>query len=313
VSGTLNEVLYVCNDANMNVTGLVSAAGTVEERYVYDPYGKATCLDLNWANGQATSRVGNGILYCGYLYDWETGLYHVRRRYYHPTLGRWTARDPVTYASAGASLFAYCNLMPTVRQDPSGLDSIDVGPQGVKTKISGWIGSLGPDGGSLSLPVLSVSKSASLPMSNFVFNRVLHDWLGIGKGVGPGVTFQAKVQTKFDFAIKANIPLKECKTSLGPRTIEGPSLGFEDPSERDPNGPMIGAYLRWGVSWGKALRETATLTNKSGIGEMQFDASIIEFRKSNVTTRYPKGDGSLDASMRDRNLSWERRTRRLLA
>jgi hypothetical protein len=40
---------------------------------------------------------------------------------------------------------------------------------------------------------------------------------------------------------------------------------------------------------------------------------IIEFRKSNVTKRYPKGDGSLDARMRDRNLSWERRTRRLLA
>ena len=39
----------------------------------------------------------------------------------------------------------------------------------------------------------------------------------------------------------------------------------------------------------------------------------IEFRKSNVTKRYPNGDGSLDARRRDRNLSWERRTRRLLA
>jgi len=47
--------------------------------------------------------------------------------------------------------------------------------------------------------------------------------------------------------------------------------------------------------------------------EGAIDPLAIEFRKSNVTTRYPKGDGSLDASMRDRNLSWERRTRRLLA
>ena len=39
----------------------------------------------------------------------------------------------------------------------------------------------------------------------------------------------------------------------------------------------------------------------------------IEFRKSNVSTFYPNSDGSLDARMNERNLSWERQTRRLLA
>ena len=95
VQGTLDEVLYVCNDANMNVTALVNTSGTAVERYVYDPYGEATCLDLDWLNGQSTSRVGNEILYCGYRFDPETGLDHVRHRYYHPTLGRWTAREPI--------------------------------------------------------------------------------------------------------------------------------------------------------------------------------------------------------------------------
>ena len=43
------------------------------------------------------------------------------------------------------------------------------------------------------------------------------------------------------------------------------------------------------------------------------ESPAIEFRKSNVNGHYPNGDGSLDARMRERNLSWERQTRRLLA
>ena len=41
----LEETLYYCQDANWNVTALVSAAGAVVERYMYDPCGKATVLD----------------------------------------------------------------------------------------------------------------------------------------------------------------------------------------------------------------------------------------------------------------------------
>jgi RHS repeat-associated protein len=120
VSGTLDEVLYFCNDANMNVTALVNTSGTVVERYVYDPYGKATCLDLNWANGQATSRVGNEILYCGYRFDPETGLDHVRRRYYHPTLGRWVTRDMAGLRD-GVNLYQYVRSSPILLSDPTGL------------------------------------------------------------------------------------------------------------------------------------------------------------------------------------------------
>ena len=39
-----NEVLFYCNDANMNVTALVNTSGSVVERYMYDPYGKPTVL-----------------------------------------------------------------------------------------------------------------------------------------------------------------------------------------------------------------------------------------------------------------------------
>jgi len=91
----LEETLYVCDAANMNVTALVSASGTVEERYVYEVYGKPAIYDGDWQPVSWEGSKQNAVLYCGYRWDFETGLYQVRYRYYHPTLGRWTAREPI--------------------------------------------------------------------------------------------------------------------------------------------------------------------------------------------------------------------------
>ena len=48
--GTLNERLWVQQDANWNVTALVNGSGTVVERYVYDPYGVTTVLTGSWGS-----------------------------------------------------------------------------------------------------------------------------------------------------------------------------------------------------------------------------------------------------------------------
>ncbi|MGB6873839.1 MAG: hypothetical protein WBE46_06875, partial [Dehalococcoidia bacterium] len=83
-----DERLYYTTDANMNVTALTDKNGDEVERYIYDPYGKPTVLDADWSSdADGKSDYDNNILYCGYYYDWETGLYHVRNRYYHPQLG----------------------------------------------------------------------------------------------------------------------------------------------------------------------------------------------------------------------------------
>jgi len=123
-----DERLYYLGDANMNVTCLVDAAGDAVERYVYDPYGKATILDgttggqTDWAtDADQKSDVDNEILYCGYRFDPETGLYHVRHRHYHPTLGRWVQRDPAGYLEV-LSLYLYCTASPEVYIDWSGTD-----------------------------------------------------------------------------------------------------------------------------------------------------------------------------------------------
>lgn len=112
-SDAQDGVLYYLNDANMNVTAVADAStGSVVERYVYEAYGQVSYFDGSW-NSQATSSYDNRILYCGYSYNYETGLYHVRHREYSPALGRWIQRDPLGYVD-GMGLYQY------VRSSPAG-------------------------------------------------------------------------------------------------------------------------------------------------------------------------------------------------
>jgi len=128
-----DEHLYYTNDANMNVTALVDVYdGAVVERYMYDAYGEVTVLHgvrdndgtdtsgSEWSVRAAADDFDNEILYCGYRYDPETGLYHVRNRFYHPNLGRWMQRDSLGYID-GMSMYEYVLGNPLTFVDPSGL------------------------------------------------------------------------------------------------------------------------------------------------------------------------------------------------
>ena len=72
----------------------------------YDPYGRVTIRNLMWTAIPWEWSCQNEILFCGYRYDPETGLYNVRHRVYHPTLGRWVQRDPAGYVD-GPSMYQY--------------------------------------------------------------------------------------------------------------------------------------------------------------------------------------------------------------
>jgi len=94
----LDQRLYYTTDANMNVTALLDTAGDAVERYLYDPYGKVTVLDADWSvDADGESDYDNAILYCGYFFDSETGLYHVRRH----VRGVTTPRRPCRAAATG--------------------------------------------------------------------------------------------------------------------------------------------------------------------------------------------------------------------
>jgi RHS repeat-associated protein len=120
----LEERLYYTTDANMNVTALVDTSGTVQERYTYDPYGKVTLRDGSWNLLTWNQSKQNEVLYCGYRFDSETGLYHVRHRYFHPPLGRWLSRDPIGYAD-GMGLYLYGAPSSLAKPDSTGLTAMD--------------------------------------------------------------------------------------------------------------------------------------------------------------------------------------------
>jgi len=118
----------------MNTTALVDVYdGAVVERYMYDPYGKPTVLhgvrdvdgtdtsEDEWDPRDAADSFQNRILYSGYHLDTETGLYSVRHRYYHPTLGRWLSRDQIGYSP---TFYEYVKASPVFLVDPFGLEGV---------------------------------------------------------------------------------------------------------------------------------------------------------------------------------------------
>jgi RHS repeat-associated protein len=59
-------------------------------------------------------------LFTGRRFDYETGLYYYRARYYNPYIGRFLQTDPVGYGD-GINWYVYCKNNPLSFVDPSGL------------------------------------------------------------------------------------------------------------------------------------------------------------------------------------------------
>jgi hypothetical protein len=83
--GTLDERLWVVQDANYNVTVLFDNSGNVVERYVYDPFGSVTVLDADWTERSGGSEYAWHYLHQGGRFEATTGLYHFRHCDYSPT------------------------------------------------------------------------------------------------------------------------------------------------------------------------------------------------------------------------------------
>ncbi len=118
IDGT-DQRLYYAQDANFNVTALVDTANTVVERVLYDAYGKSTLWNAAWSATQVSTLYNNEVLYAGYRLDPESGMYKVRHRDYHPTLGRWVQRDPIGYHD-GMNLYEYVKGNPALFTDALG-------------------------------------------------------------------------------------------------------------------------------------------------------------------------------------------------
>ena len=93
---------------------MTDSSGNLVNTYQYDPYGNLT---------SSTGTVSNPWRYAGGYYDSGTGLYKFGIRYYDPTTGRWTQRDPVggsLQETTKANPFVYADNDPVNQVDPSG-------------------------------------------------------------------------------------------------------------------------------------------------------------------------------------------------
>ena len=118
-NGTLDERLYALQDGNWNVTAVCDDNGDVQERYAYTPYGRPLFLSPSFTS-RSSSDFAWETLYCGYRYDTDPGLFHVRYRVYHPGLGGWLTRDPAGYAANDENLYRYVMNVPLSATDSSG-------------------------------------------------------------------------------------------------------------------------------------------------------------------------------------------------
>jgi len=101
---------FYSQDGLGSVTDITDISENIVESFSYDSYGMPSKM----------SSVGNPYLYTGREFESEAGLYHYRKRYYDPTLGRFIGVDPIGF-SGGINLYTYTSNNPTVFIDSFGL------------------------------------------------------------------------------------------------------------------------------------------------------------------------------------------------
>jgi RHS repeat-associated protein len=105
------KVFYYHADGLGSTTALTDAAGKVVKRYSYDSFGNMKIT---------LDPFMNPYTYTGREWDWETGLYYYRARYYDAKVGRFVSEDPIGFGG-GINLYLYANQNPINAVDPFGL------------------------------------------------------------------------------------------------------------------------------------------------------------------------------------------------
>ena len=146
IEGTVETISYALRDG-MHVTSICDSAATIQERYGYNAFGTTLFMNPEFAPQGGSAHFWE-VTFCSDWLDPETGLYQVRFRYLHPTLGRWLSRDPIGEL-AGFNLYEYVGNNPVNNRDFLGLFLIGAVVGFVSGAISGAVGAYGTSGGNL--------------------------------------------------------------------------------------------------------------------------------------------------------------------
>lgn len=117
---------YYSVDGLGSVSLLSNAAGTVQDSYVYDVWGKTRSQTVNVPQPFVYTARETG----------ENGLLYYRARYYSPEIGRFISEDPVRYADY--SLYSYVGNDPVNFIDPKGkfVEEVALAAEG---SPAGWV------------------------------------------------------------------------------------------------------------------------------------------------------------------------------
>ncbi len=108
------------HDHQGNVVCLLDAqTGEAVETYRYSAFGEEAIFN---AQGEplAASHIQNPWRFASKRIDPETGWIYFGRRYYDPSIGRWTTPDPIGFAD-GSNLYSYLHHNPLSAYDAYGL------------------------------------------------------------------------------------------------------------------------------------------------------------------------------------------------
>ena len=135
---------YLLPDGLGSTRLLVAAAGTISARYAYDAYGSLLNAFAGIVSPPATR-----ILYAGQQFDPALQQYYLRARFYSPSNGRFTRRDPFggdLSSPQSLNKYAYVGGNPVNYIDPSGRQLSEV-----LSTIGEFIGEIGKAISDLSL------------------------------------------------------------------------------------------------------------------------------------------------------------------
>jgi RHS repeat-associated protein len=227
-NGTLDERLYVQQDANWNVTALINTSGTVVERYVYDPYGKPTFLNASWGTIGSSAK-GWIYLHQGGRYDTTSLLYNFRMRHYSPTLGRWIQVDPIRFLAGDLNLYRSVGNNPVRYVDPVGLIIEMANPEAAAAVAWAWA-ALGFVAGAAILVSIDPKVLARLMDRNVLMDI---DWRRVFESVGDFLANVrvGKIEDKFDGRMFPLRPMHEDAPPTRPGTRGHPD------HQADVNGP----------------------------------------------------------------------------
>jgi RHS repeat-associated protein len=102
---------YYHADGLGSITSMTDSTQAVVNRYSYDSFGVV----------KRAETVCNDFTYTGREYDYETGLYYYRARYYDPEAGRFVNKDPIGFEGGDVNVFNYVRGNPVNWADPLGL------------------------------------------------------------------------------------------------------------------------------------------------------------------------------------------------